>query len=80
MGIVILYHFGGIFTGKSFTGINGDFAPCKHLKFKLCQCMKIQGESTNSAVLRQKLSGFFLYALPWCTLFLVPNVKKKNLS
>lgn len=78
MGIVILYHFGGIFTGKSFTGINGDFAPCKqHLKFKLCQCMKIQGESTNSAVLRQNWSGFFLYALPWRALFLVPNIKKK---
>lgn len=77
MGIVILYHIGGIFTGKSFTGINGDFAPCKHLKFKLCQCMKIPGESTNSAVLRQNWSGFFLYALPWRALFLVPNIKKK---
>lgn len=42
MGIVILYHFGGIFTGKSFTGINGDFAPCKHLKFKLCSAWKFK--------------------------------------
>lgn len=78
MGIVILYHFGGIFTGKSFTGINGDFAPCKqHINLTLSY-MKIQGESTNSAVLRQNWSGFFLYALPWRALFLVPNIKKKN--
>lgn len=42
--------------------------------------MKIQGESTNSAVLRQNWSGFFLYALPWCALFLVPNIKKKKIK